>query len=119
VTGYLEPTALFLGVAGGGPPAKLKELPAFFDARGLAVTQHEAVSTDGTRIPYFQVARARLAQDGSNPTAVYGYGGFEISEGAALQRHRRCGVARARRRVRRCEHPRWRRNSGRDGTRRR
>ena len=80
VTGYLEPTALFLGVAGGGPPAKLKELPAFFDARGLAVTQHEAVSTDGTRIPYFQVARARLAQDGSNPTVVYGYGGFEISE---------------------------------------
>ena len=80
VTGFLEPTALFLGTAGGGPPEKLKELPAFFDASGLAVTQHEAVSKDGTRIPYFQVGRRRLALDGSNPTVLYGYGGFEVSE---------------------------------------
>jgi prolyl oligopeptidase len=80
VAGFLEPNALYLGTAGGGPPEKLKQLPAFFDARGLAVTQHEAVSKDGTRIPYFQVGRADLPRNGRNPTVLYGYGGFEIAE---------------------------------------
>jgi prolyl oligopeptidase len=80
VTGFLEPTALYLGTAGGGPPEKLKQLPAFFDATGLSVTQHEALSKDGTRVPYFQVSRARLVHDGSNPTVLYGYGGFEVAE---------------------------------------
>ncbi|HEX9185907.1 MAG TPA: prolyl oligopeptidase family serine peptidase, partial [Vicinamibacteria bacterium] len=55
-----------------------KQLPAFFDAAGLTVSQHETVSKDGTRIPYFQVARKELALDGRNPTLLYGYGGFEI-----------------------------------------
>lgn len=78
VTGFIEPTALFFGTAGGGAPEKLKQLPAFFDTKGLAVSQHEAVSKDGTRIPYFQVGPAKLAHDGTNPTLLYGYGGFEI-----------------------------------------
>jgi prolyl oligopeptidase len=79
VTGYLTPTSLYLGTAGKGPPEKLKSSPAFFDAKGLAVSQHEAVSKDGTRVPYFQVARAKLPLDGKNTTLLYGYGGFERS----------------------------------------
>jgi prolyl oligopeptidase len=67
-----------MGQAGGGPAERLKQLPAFFDAGGLAVSQHEAVSQDGTPIPYFQVARKDLARDGKTPTLLYGYGGFEI-----------------------------------------
>jgi prolyl oligopeptidase len=78
VTDYLTPTSLFLGRVGKGAPEKLKQLPAFFDATGLAVSQHEAVSKDGTKIPYFQAARQDLALDGKNPTLLYGYGGFEI-----------------------------------------
>ena len=85
VTDYLTPTSLFLGTVGKGAPEKLKQLPAFFDAKGLAVSQHEAVSKDGTRIPYFQVARKDLALDGKNPTLLYGYGGFETSEVPGLQ----------------------------------
>jgi prolyl oligopeptidase len=80
VTGYLQPSALFLGTAGGGAPERLKQLPAFFEAKGLAVTQHQAVSKDGTRVPYFQVSRAKVPLDGRNPTVVYGYGGFEFAE---------------------------------------
>jgi prolyl oligopeptidase len=79
-TDYLTPTSLFFGTVGKGAPEKLKQLPAFFDAPGLEVSQHEAVSRDGTKIPYFQVARANLALDGKNPTLLYGYGGFEVSE---------------------------------------
>jgi prolyl oligopeptidase len=78
VTDYLTPSSLFLGAVGKGAPEKLKQLPAFFDASGLVVSQHEAVSKDGTTIPYFQVARKDLVLDGKNPTLLYGYGGFEI-----------------------------------------
>ena len=80
VTDYLTPTSLSLGTVGKGAAEKLKQLPAFFDAKGLAVSQHEVASKDGTRIPYFQVARKDLALDGKNPTLLYGYGGFEVSE---------------------------------------
>src|SRR5205823_9027469 len=53
--------------------------PSFFNPEGLEVTQHQIASKDGTLIPYFQVARKDLKLDGSNPTLLYGYGGFEIS----------------------------------------
>ncbi|MBP1623135.1 MAG: family peptidase, partial [Acidobacteria bacterium] len=79
VSGYLTPTTLSHGTI-GKTPEKLKELPAFFDASGLEVSQHFVKSRDGTRIPYFQVSRKNLRADGTNPTLLYGYGGFEISE---------------------------------------
>lgn len=79
VTDFLTPTSLHYGEIGQGGPKLLKSLPAFFDASGLAVSQHEAVSADGTRIPYFQVASKDLPLDGKNPTVLYGYGGFEVS----------------------------------------
>jgi prolyl oligopeptidase len=77
-TDFITPTTLYLGVVGGGLE-KLKELPALFDAAGLEVSQRFATSADGTAVPYFVVARAGLAQDGDNPTLLYGYGGFEIA----------------------------------------
>ncbi len=78
VSGYLNPASLHYGKVGAAPE-KLKEQPAFFDASGLEVSQHFATSKDGTRVPYFQVAPKGMALDGSNPTLLYGYGGFEIS----------------------------------------
>jgi prolyl oligopeptidase len=63
----------------GAAPEPLKAAPARFDARGLAITQHHAVADDGTRIPYFQVGRADLKRDGSNPVLLTGYGGFQVS----------------------------------------
>jgi prolyl oligopeptidase len=77
-TDFLTPTSLSLGTVGKGAPEKLKQLPAYFDASGLVASQHETLSKDGTRIPYFQVSRKDLIRDGSNPTLLYGYGGFEI-----------------------------------------
>ena len=79
VTSFIEPTTLYLGRAGTDAREKLKGLPAFFDAQGLTVAQHEATSKDGTRIPYFIVMRENLKLDGRNPTILFGYGGFEIS----------------------------------------
>ncbi len=78
VNDYLTPTTLWLGEI-GGDPERLKSLPAMYEAAGLEVTQHFAVSQDGTKVPYFQVARQGLAMNGQHPTLLYGYGGFEIS----------------------------------------
>jgi prolyl oligopeptidase len=78
VTDYLTPTSLYHGEVGKGAPEQLKSLPAFFKADGLEVVQHEATSDDGTKVPYFMVARKDLKLDGSNPTLLYGYGGFEV-----------------------------------------
>jgi prolyl oligopeptidase len=76
----LEPSTLALGSAAtpAEAPEKLKHTPAFFNVAGLKVEQHEAVSQDGTRIPYFQIGPADLPMDGTAPTLLYGYGGFEI-----------------------------------------
>jgi prolyl oligopeptidase len=79
VTDFLTPSSYYLGSIGSPERTLLKQLPAFFNAEGLEVTQHEAVSKDGTRVPYFQVAKKGLVADGTNPTILYGYGGFEIS----------------------------------------
>lgn len=79
ITDYVTPTTLQHMRLGKGQPRTVKQLPAFFDATGLSVTQHEATSKDGTKVPYFQVAKTDLALDGTNPTLLYGYGGFEVS----------------------------------------
>lgn len=79
VSDYLTPTTLKYGVIGQGAPEALKSNPKFFNADGLVVHQREAVSKDGTRVPYFEVARSDMKLDGQNPTLLYGYGGFEIS----------------------------------------
>ncbi len=51
---FLTPNTLAMGTIGSGPAVNLKQLPAFFDAEPFAVSQHEAVSLDGTRVPYFR-----------------------------------------------------------------
>jgi prolyl oligopeptidase len=78
VSGFLTPDQLMLG----GPdtaPTLLKQLPAQFDATGLAVRQYEAIAADGTAIPYFFVCPEGAVPDGGFSTYLYGYGGFEIS----------------------------------------
>lgn len=79
VTGFLTPDTLFLVDAATGASHPVKSLPARFDAAGLEVVQYQATSRDGTRVPYFVVARKDAPRDGSNPTLLSGYGGFEVS----------------------------------------
>lgn len=76
-SGFLTPTTLF-SERGEGQPKPIKSLPARFDASPYQETQYEAVSKDGTRVPYF-VVRAKNAT-GPAPMLLYGYGGFEISQ---------------------------------------
>jgi prolyl oligopeptidase len=79
VSGYATQTTLQLGEVDGAAPETVKTSPSYFDDRRFSVEQHFATSADGTRVPYFQVSPTGLELDGSNPTLLYGYGGFEIS----------------------------------------
>jgi prolyl oligopeptidase len=78
--GYLSPTSQWLADATGGAPERLRSLPARFDASNMIAEQHWAVSKDGTRVPYSVVRRKDAPMDGSNPTLLYAYGGFLVSQ---------------------------------------
>ncbi|MDT7857016.1 prolyl oligopeptidase family serine peptidase [Rubrivirga sp. S365] len=75
---FLQPTTLYLAQPDGSAES-VRSLPARFDASGLVVEQHEATSDDGTRVPYFLVAKEGADLDGQSPTLLYGYGGFEVA----------------------------------------
>jgi prolyl oligopeptidase len=78
-TDFLTPDSLYLAHTGSDARDLLKARPAYFDAAGMRVEQRFAKSRDGTRVPYFVVWPKGARPDGSNPTLLYGYGGFEIS----------------------------------------
>lgn len=78
-TSFLDPSTLHQQTVGQDDRVALKHTPEYFDSTGLVMSQHEAIAPDGTRIPYFQVAQDDIKLDGSNPTLLYGYGGFQIS----------------------------------------
>jgi prolyl oligopeptidase len=80
VEGFLDPTQLKLADAATGQAATVKTLPARFDANTLVVDQHEAISKDGTKIPYFLVHAKGQKPSGANPTLLFAYGGFNLSK---------------------------------------
>jgi prolyl oligopeptidase len=72
----LAPPSLYL-VPPLAAPQLLKRAPQTFDPAGLAVTRHEAISEDGTRVPYVQVGPP--GETGAAPVHLSGYGGFGIA----------------------------------------
>jgi len=78
-TDFLTPSSLYL-VRDGKAPESVKSSPAWFDPDGMKITQYEATSVDGTKIPYFVFMPKGFQANGKNPTALYGYGGFEIAQ---------------------------------------
>ena len=83
--GFLTPPTLSLASIGSDGLTELKSAPAKFDASTHVVEQYEAVSTDGTKIPYFITRPRDMKLDGSNPTILFGYGGFQLSMNPAYK----------------------------------
>jgi prolyl oligopeptidase len=77
VEGMLTPPSLH-AVTPGAPPRLVQSLPPQFDARLFEVEQRFAVSSDGTRVPYFLVRRRDV--QGPVPTLIHAYGGFRAAQ---------------------------------------
>lgn len=77
---FLTPTTLYATNADDNSVKAYKSLPAYFDAGKYKVDQFKAKSADGTLIPYFVVSAKTMKYTGKNPTLIYAYGGFGVSE---------------------------------------
>ena len=77
---FLTPSSLWLADGATGKAEQVKALPPRFDASRDRVDQYWATSSDGTKIPYFVVRPKAAKLDGSTPTIMYGYGGFEVAK---------------------------------------
>jgi prolyl oligopeptidase len=78
-TSFLYPTTLYrYNVATGKTSTYFKPKVAF-DPSPYQTKQVFYRSKDGTRVPMFIVAKKGIKLDGSHPTVLYGYGGFNIT----------------------------------------
>jgi prolyl oligopeptidase len=75
---FLVPSTLYL-VQDNNQPRAIKALQPRFDASKFVSEQKFASSADGTRIPYFVVRPNAIVMDGTTPTELTAYGGFELS----------------------------------------
>jgi prolyl oligopeptidase len=73
----VTPPTLLLTNVTLSAPAILKCLPPAFDAAGVTVTRHDAVSCDGEHIPY--VMSGPPGETGEAPVHLTAYGGFAVS----------------------------------------
>jgi len=79
IEGFLTPPSLFAGDAKVGSLTLAHSEPALFDASNDVVEQLDAISKDGTKVPYFVVHSKAMKYDRSNPTLLTAYGGFQVS----------------------------------------
>ena len=78
-TGFTSPTTIYRLDMNTGASEVLRRPRVDFDPSAYQTRQQFFTSRDGTRVPMFIVSKKGLKQDGSNPTYLYGYGGFNIS----------------------------------------
>ena len=78
-TSFLYPTSIYSYDVADGKGGTFFKPDVDFDPSRYETRQVFYASKDGTRIPMFIVARKGVALDGSNPTILYGYGGFDIT----------------------------------------
>ena len=78
-TSFLYPTTIFRYDFKSGGTSVFKAPTIDFDPSGYETKQVFYTSKDGTRVPMFITHKKGLRLDGSNPTYLYGYGGFNIS----------------------------------------
>ena len=76
---FLTPDTLWTFNTETMAKAVAKSLPDWFDADSMISDQFFSTSEDGTKVPYFIVRKKDLPMDGTAPTLLYAYGGFEIS----------------------------------------
>jgi prolyl oligopeptidase len=78
-TSFTTPTTIYRYDLKSGKSSVYRQPKVDFDPAAFETRQEFFTSRDGTKVPMFIVSKKGLKLDGSNPTYLYGYGGFNIS----------------------------------------
>jgi prolyl oligopeptidase len=77
---FTAPGSIYRYNVATGQSAVFREPKVAFDPKQFETRQVFYQSKDGTRVPLMIVSRKGIALDGTHPTILYGYGGFNISQ---------------------------------------
>jgi prolyl oligopeptidase len=77
---YTVPPAIRRYAIAGGQVSMWDAIKTDVDLSGLEVKQVRYPSKDGTQVSMFIVSRKGMKLDGNQPTLLYGYGGFNVSQ---------------------------------------
>ena len=78
-TSYLYPTTVYRFDVADGKTSVYFKPEVKFDPSPYETRQIFYTSKDGTKVPMFIVAKKGIKLDGSHPTVLYGYGGFNVT----------------------------------------
>jgi prolyl oligopeptidase len=78
-TGFTTPTTIYRYDVATGKSSIFRQPKVDFRPEDYETRQVFYSSKDGTKVPMFITHKRGLKLDGSNPTYLYGYGGFNIS----------------------------------------
>ncbi|MGA9524189.1 MAG: prolyl oligopeptidase family serine peptidase [Myxococcaceae bacterium] len=76
---FTSPRQVYKTTISGGQSALWAKVDLPIDPSPYTVEQVWYPSKDGTKVSMFLVHRKDLKRDGTNPTLLYGYGGFDVS----------------------------------------
>jgi prolyl oligopeptidase len=79
-TSFLQPSTIYRYDLKSRRNAIFRAPKVAFDASKYETRQVFYTSKDGTRVPMFITAKKGVQLDGNNPTLLYAYGGFNVSE---------------------------------------
>ena len=77
-TSFTNPTTIYRYDMKSGKSTVYRQPNVDFDPSQFETRQVFYTSKDGTKVPMFIVSKKGIKLDGSNPTYLYGYGGFNI-----------------------------------------
>jgi prolyl oligopeptidase len=76
---FNRPPSIYRYELASGTSTLIREAKVDFDPERYVVEQVFYSSKDGTKVPMFIAHKKGIELDGTNPTLLYGYGGFNIS----------------------------------------
>jgi prolyl oligopeptidase len=86
---FVTPAAYYRAGPDMRPKKTALALSSPVDFADVEVKRADVTSRDGTRVPLNIMARRGTRLDGRNPTILYGYGGYDISETPSFSAMRR------------------------------